>query len=115
MPSGKPRYTPEEVAEALREAHGLMSAAGRRLGISRQAVWKYAKKYKIVADARDDAKESMKDFAESKLFQEIDAGNMTAIIFYLKTQAKDRGYVERVEQTGADGNSVQVTIRYADA
>jgi hypothetical protein len=38
----------------------------------------------------------------------IKAGNVTAIIFYLKTQAKDRGYVERQELTGADGGKLQV-------
>jgi hypothetical protein len=38
-------------------------------------------------------------------------GNMTAIIFYLKTQGKSRGYVERQEVTGADGKKLfEVTI-----
>jgi len=38
----------------------------------------------------------------------IDDLNPTMIIFYLKTQAKDRGYVERQEVTGADGGAVMV-------
>lgn len=37
------------------------------------------------------------DFAESKLFKAIGDGELTAILFYLKTQHKTRGYVERVE------------------
>ena len=44
-----------------------------------------------------DEREGLKDFAEGKLMQQIDGGNITAIIFYLKTQAKDRGYIEKVE------------------
>ena len=50
----------------------------------------------------------MLDFAESKLFQKIKEGDSTAILFYLKTQGKARGYIERSEVTGANGGPVQV-------
>jgi hypothetical protein len=37
--------------------------------------------------------------------------NPAAIIFFLKTQGKSRGYVERQEVTGADGKKLfEVTI-----
>jgi hypothetical protein len=55
------------------------------------------------------------DFAESMLDKGMKDGNMTAIIFYLKTQGKSRGYVERQEVTGADGKKLfEVTIIDAD-
>jgi hypothetical protein len=44
----------------------------------------------------------------------IDDLNPTMIIFYLKTQAKDRGYVERQEVTGADSAPVELIVKYAD-
>jgi hypothetical protein len=42
----------------------------------------------------------------------IDAENVAAIIFYLKTQCKDRGYVERQEITGADAGPITIKVVY---
>lgn len=63
-----------------------------------------------VRQAVQSAKENMLDFAEGKLFQAISAGNMTALIFYLKTQGVHRGYIERREVTGEAGATVKVEI-----
>jgi len=52
----------------------------------------------------DDRKEAMlAAFAESELMKLIKEGNVAATIFFLKTQGKKRGYVERQEVTGAEG------------
>ena len=91
------RYTAAEVAEALTEAKGFTTHAARRLGCTARTVQNYMKRHSTVRQARDEAKESLKDHTEIKLVEAINEGNMTAIIFFLKTQAKDRGYVERQE------------------
>lgn len=47
------------------------------------------------------------DFAEGKLMACINNSEFPAIKFYLGTKHKNRGYVERQEQTGADGAPIK--------
>jgi len=48
--------------------------------------------------AVDSIKNVAVDYVESKLMENIKAGDKVSIIFYLKCQAKHRGYVEKIEQ-----------------
>lgn len=104
------RYTAEEVAAAVYECKGLASIAAQRLGCSAKTVRNYVDKYPTVKEAIAQAREDLKDNAESRLLARIDADDLTAIIFFLKTQAKDRGYVERSEVTGAEGGPLSLTM-----
>jgi len=52
--------------------------------------------------------------AEGKLYQNIANNDTTSIIFYLKTQAKQRGYVERYEHTGKDGGDLSIKLTWGD-
>ena len=107
------KFTAESIAQALIKAKGFISVAAKNLGCSPNTVRNYIKRYTTAKQAVFDAREEMKDFAESKLFSGINDGNITAIIFFLKTQAKDRGYVERHEHTGENGgplNTVEMTL-----
>lgn len=99
--------TVTEYAQAVRDAHGLVTQAAKRLGVSRKSVHNAAKKHPSVKQALDESRERTVDLAESKLIEQIKAGHMTAIIFFLKTQAKHRGYIEKQEVT----NSGNMTIR----
>jgi|TARA_B100001142_G_C14115977_1_gene571101 hypothetical protein len=42
-----------------------------------------------------DVNEELLDFTESQLMKHITKGNLTAIIFYLKTKGQSRGYIEK--------------------
>ncbi|MGV1048244.1 MAG: hypothetical protein ACOYD4_06945 [Solirubrobacterales bacterium] len=97
MPNGKERFTAQEVADAVYEAKGLVLIAARRLETSPKTVRNYARKYAIVKDAIAEAREDLKDFVESKMLTAIEGGDTTMMIFYAKTQMKDRGYIERKE------------------
>jgi hypothetical protein len=50
------------------------------------------------------------DFAESQLHKQIKEGNSTATIFFLKTNGKKRGYVERQEIDAVGGKLFQIEV-----
>jgi len=93
----KKRYTANEVIDALQEAKGYVSKAAGILQCDPRTVYNYRDEYKSVAEAWDAIREARHDSVESALAGRIAAGDTTAIIFYLKTQCKQRGYVERQE------------------
>ena len=96
-------FTAAQVIKALEDADGYVSKTASLLGCSVPTVYNYRDRYATVAEAWQNIRERRHDFVENALHKQIKEGNMTGIIFYLKTQAKDRGYVERSELTGADG------------
>ena len=63
----------------------------------------YIDRYATVRAAQAEASETTIDFVESQLLKNINEGDTTSIIFFLKTKAKHRGYVERQEISGANG------------
>src|SRR5262245_50971574 len=89
--------TCETVTTALREFHGNMAAVGRKLGVCRSAVAHYIERHPSLKAVLEECRESMKDDAEGSLHQALLAGEAWAVCFYLKCQAKDRGYIERQE------------------
>lgn len=106
------KYKAATVADALTKARGVVSHAARLLDCDRSTVYAYINKYATVAQARDDAREDLLDYVENKLVEQITDGNITAIIFYLKTQGRNRGYVERMEHAGHDGGELTIKIHH---
>lgn len=112
MAKRRQRYTAEEVATAIRESRGLITYAAKRLGCSRNTVYNYIERYASVAEAQDDARNELLDTAELQLARQINEGNITAIIFTLKTIGKHRGFIERHEHTGAEGGKMEIKVEY---
>lgn len=90
------------VLEALRSALGIVSQACNSVGISRQTFYEWKRNDPDFAQEVEDVYETAIDFAESKLFKQIESGNTTATIFFLKTKGKKRGYVETTEVINAE-------------
>ena len=96
-PPKKKEATAKRIIKAIYDAHGLITIAAEKAGVDRRTVHRYIKNTPEVATAVEDAQEKLYDTAESKLFEKIIAGDMTAIIFFAKTRMKHRGYIERQE------------------
>ena len=107
-PRGRPiKCTPVQVSDALLASDGNLTAAATKLGVTRQGVYDYIERYKL-QDVLDQSREKMADEAVGQLHRLVRDGNLGAVIFYLKTQAKSRGYTERIETTGKDGDAIEV-------
>ena len=104
----KPKFTVDQVAEALRQSAGIQSLAANRLRCDAKTVGNYIARHDTLKKLVREILDETIDVAESQLIKAIGEGNLTAIIFYLKTKGKDRGYSERREVTGADGDAVRV-------
>lgn len=91
------RLKKANVLAAIKTAQGNLAAVARAYGVSRQAVQKFVANDPELTEATNEARETMLDNAESKLYTEAMNGNTAALIFLLKTQGKKRGYIERAE------------------
>lgn len=100
----------KEIAQVLTAKDGNISETAKALGVTRFAIQKRVSKSAELQEIVSDARGAMVDVAESELGKQVRSGNITAIIFTLKTQGKDRGYVERTEITGADGESLLIKV-----
>ena len=105
----KPRYTQKQIEEALVNMSGNVSAAARSLGLQRHRLHQIIVKSEQLQQVVHDARQSMCDNAESALNRAVINGEAWAVCFTLKTQAKDRGYVERTQQeiSGRDGGPIE--------
>lgn len=93
------------IEKAIVKAFGNLSTAAKSLNVDRATLYKWIDQEGL-EQAVIEGRNTRLDFVESKLDQKINGGDTTAIIFFLKTQGKSRGYVERQEITGADGKKV---------
>lgn len=107
-------YTPEQVVAAVKGSGGFVTEIARRLGCSRSTVYRFKKNFKEVSEAIYEEKENLLDSAESALLKQIGKGNITAIIFYLKTQGYHRAYGDR-SKLDIDGNFITKEKREENA
>lgn len=83
--------------KVFKKALGNVTIACENFGIERCTFYDWYNNDEDFREKADAVKEIRKDFLESAFDKRVKAGDTTAIIFGLKTQCKDRGYVEKSE------------------
>ena len=111
---------------------GIVSVIQERLKVSRSQVYVLLERYPAFKKAREDEQENRKDKAELVIadmvtgYWAVDENsepdkdgnkrriwippNPTMVIFYAKTQMRDRGYSEHIEHTGANGEPIPIRV-----
>ena len=103
----------KRMIEAMDKNLGVVTLACRATGIARKTFYAWYNTDKEFKEACDAVNDVALDYAESQLFKCIKDGSVASIIFYLKTKGKKRGYVERQEIMGPDGEPVQFVFSTA--
>jgi len=104
----KSRVTAKGLIEAIHHHNGNVSAVARQYGLSRTGIHYHMNRMPTAKLALEEARETMLDEAESKLYEAVKDGKTAELLFFLRTQGRGRGYVERQEHTGADGGPIKV-------
>ncbi len=87
----------EALLENLRAAKGIVSYACDAVGISRKTYYNWYNSDEGFKEEADEIIDYVIDLVEAKLLSNISDGDTTAMIFFLKTKGKHRGYIEKSE------------------
>ena len=100
--------------EALEKSLGVVTTAVKNVGIHRSTFYVWYNDDEDFKKEVDSIGDIAIDFAESQLHKQIQDGNSTSTIFYLKCKGKRRGYVERTEIVGVEGEPTAFKIEIID-
>lgn len=104
------RVTDQEIIKAFEKKGCNIAATCSALGIDRATFYNRKAKNSKLAEKIEAIEESLIDYAESKLMEHIQDGDVTSLIFFLKTKGKKRGYVEKVENE-LSGNAFEKLMK----
>jgi hypothetical protein len=92
--------------EALEKSLGIVTSAAKSVGIRRETHYAWLNEDAEYKEKVNSLSDVALDFAESQLHKQIQNGEVSSTIFYLKTKGKKRGYIEsqRIAFEDNDGN-----------
>lgn len=95
------------ILEALQKSLGIVTTACLQVEIARSTFYDWCEKDKNFKSEVDELENIALDWAESQLHKRMKDGSDAAIIFFLKTKGKSRGYIER-SQLDLNNNVIHV-------
>lgn len=87
----------EKLLIALEKNLGIVTAACKEVGISRDSYYDYYNNDEEFKRKVDDINEIAIDFAESQLYKKIKEGSERSILFLMKYKGRGRGYKESID------------------
>jgi hypothetical protein len=96
----------EAFLEALKKTMGIITAATEMVGISRRTYYDWMRDDLEFKEAVEEGEERRLDFAEGKLFKNIEGGDMSAIKFYLEAHGEKRGYGRKKLDITSNGQTM---------
>ena len=94
---GKPRYTKQQMINALKATRGMVYLAAKQLQCDPDTVMNYCRRYPEVEAAKHDCRGEMLDSCELRLWKAVQRDEAWAITFALRTVGRTRGYAEKVD------------------
>jgi hypothetical protein len=110
----EPKVSAEQVIEAIKGTGGIKTVIAQKLGVVRMSVDRYLKRWPSVLEAYEAEAESVGDMAESVVVTNIKLAlehqrefrtqqDGSDARWYLARKCRDRGFADRTEITGAEG------------
>jgi hypothetical protein len=87
----------DAMIESLSKCLGVVTTACKKVGITRETHYHWFNTDEGYKNRVMDIKNIAIDFVESKMFAAINNGDSSLTKYYLSTQGKSRGYVEKME------------------
>ena len=104
----------KKILDCLEKHRGIVATACKCAEVSRASFYVYLNSDEEFKKEVDSINEGAIDFVESKLLENIDSNDTTAIIFFLKTKGKKRGYSEKDHESGFGGKQESEPFRVID-
>lgn len=110
------KVTVSDVLPLIESNRGNVAAIARSLGVTRGTIWNRCNESPTLMQALTDAREAMIDNAESMLYKKVLEGSTPELLFFLKTQGRHRGYVERQENVVSNDpdSPFAIEVRHVD-
>ncbi len=108
------RPTLEQVQKALTDANGNLTAAAKKLGVTRQCLYGWVKKRPELQDLRAEAGETLLDTAEDKIRRAVEQGEPWAIRFVLARKGRSRGWGNSLDIHTDPAHGKVVIVRLPD-